>query len=97
LDGQAAGGEINSKTLGHAGTVWCRMARADNSDARLPEEVNCPAYVENQRRIVNLFQTRRVRRIVERDQLNAGGRCLRHLRLRQLHRFSSAERLRRNG
>jgi len=97
LDNQTAGGEINSKTLRHAGTIWCRVARADNSDPRLPEDVNCPAHVENQRRIVNLFQTRRVRRIVKRDQLNAGGRCSRHLLLRQLHRFSSAERLRRNG
>ena len=46
------------------------MACANDRNAGLGEHIRRPAHVENQRRIVNLFQARRIRRIVERDQLN---------------------------
>ena len=48
------------------------MARANDRNAWLGENIDGAAHVENQRRIVNFFQARRVRGIVERDQLNSG-------------------------
>jgi hypothetical protein len=47
LDNQAARGEISRKTLGHAEPVGCRVACANYSNARLGEDINRPAHIEN--------------------------------------------------
>jgi hypothetical protein len=97
LNDQAAGGEINRKPFRHAGAVQRWMACANDSNAGLGEDIDCPAHVENQRRIVNLFRARRVRGIIERDQLNT--RCGRscNLLLSQFHCSTSADGLCGNG
>jgi len=73
------------------------MARPDHGDAGLGQQLGVTAHIENDGRIVDLFQAPRVKLVVDGNDCHAGGCRTRDFFLGKLRRFSRGQRLCRDG
>ena len=96
-DDQAAGGQIACQPFRHSESVGSGMASAHHRDSGLGNRVHIAPHIKNQRRIVDLFELRRIGGIVQADDRNSGCGDASHFVMCQFHRLAGAERLRRDG
>ena len=73
------------------------MASAHHRDSGLSDRVHISPYIKDERRIVDLFELRRIGGIVQADDSNSGCCDASHFVMCQFHRLAGAERLRRDG
>jgi hypothetical protein len=73
---QCWGREGARQALGHARTLRRRMAPSDHGDTRLGQHLGISANPQNERRIIDFLQARRVRRIVQSRAGDVGRRGL---------------------
>jgi hypothetical protein len=73
---QCWGRESARQALGHARTLRRRMAPSDHGDTRLGQHLGISANPQNERRIIDFLQARRVRRIVQSRAGDVGRRGL---------------------
>ncbi len=67
------------------------MASAYDRNSRLSDRIHISPHIKDQGRIVDLFQLRRVGRIVQADDRNRGGGDASHFVMRHFHRLPRAQ------
>jgi hypothetical protein len=96
-DDKAAGGQIACQPFRHSESVGSGMASPHHRDSGLGNRVHIAPHIKDQRRIVYLFELRRIGGIVQADDRNPGCGDASHFVMCQFHRLAGAERLRRDG
>ena len=86
--------EIACQPLGHAGSLDRRMARSHHGDGGPRQSFGIAAYAQNQRRIVDFFQARRVGGVIDREQTHASRSGLGNLVAREFRRLACRQGLR---
>ncbi len=89
--------QVAREALGHARSVGRGMACPNHGDAGLGQRLGIAANAQDQRRIVDFFQARRVRGIVHREQRNVSRGGLGDLFPSQFCGLASGQRLRRDS
>jgi hypothetical protein len=64
--------EVADQALRHARTVRRGMPRSDHGDAGLDQDVDTTPDIKNERRVIDFFEARRIRRVVHGNQVHAG-------------------------
>jgi hypothetical protein len=94
---QSLGGKIAGKALSHARAIRRGMTRADHGDPGLGQHVGIAADIQDEGRIIDFFQARRVRGIVHRDDGHAGSGGLGDLFAGEFGRLARGQRLSGDG
>jgi len=83
--------EITRQALSHAKSIGRGMTSTHDRDTRLRNHAHIPAYMENQRWIVDLSQLGGIGRVIQADNGNPGCSRASQFVMRQFHRAASAQ------